>query len=279
MKIVAVFTMVTFFFACNQHSNEFKKLNHTVDFKFIQFGDGEHPTIGDYIEVNLMVTDTSGDTMHYVPNYPYFIKLQQTALDSAWQTIKLGDSICFRLPRLELNRFYKFYQVMQSNEGEVLMHARLKGIYDSTEMEVAKRTALSSRELEEQKEFHQYLKNINSPLDTLDGGFRIVTTTTDTATTPIRYGSEVSIHYTGRFINGYTFDNTYTKGVTPTFIYGKEYQMIEGMKMGINGLKEGESVKIILSSRRAFGEDGSLAGIVPPYTAVIFDVEIIKVIN
>ena len=279
MRFVAVFIMATFSVACTQQKAEYKKLNNTVDFKYIQFGEGEHPRIGDFIEVNLMVTDTTGDTMHYVPNYPYFIKLQQTALDSAWQTVKQGDSICFRLPRLELNRFYKFYQVMQSNEGEILMHARLKGIYDSTEMELARRTALSKRELEEQKEFHHYLKNINSPLDTLDGGYRIVTTTNDSAATLIKYGSEVSIHYTGRFINGYVFDNTYTKGVTPTFIYGKEYQLIDGMKMGINGLKEGESVKIILPSRRAFGEDGSLAGIVPPYTAVIFDVEIIKVIN
>lgn len=279
MKFAVAILISVLLIACTQKRTEYTALNNTVDFKYIQFGEGNKPTIGDYIEVNLMITDTTGDTLHYVPNYPYFIKLQQTALDSAWQNIKLGDSICFRLPRSELNRFYKFYKVMQTNEGEILLHARLKGVYDSTEMEIAKRTALSKRELEEQREFQQYLKKINAPLDTLNGGYRIVNSNNDTAATPIKYGSEVSIHYTGRFINGYVFDNTYLKGVTPTFTYGKEYQLIEGMKMGINGLKEGESVKIILPSRRAFGEDGSLAGIVPPYTAVIFDVEIIKVIN
>ena len=55
--------------------------------------------------------------------------------------------------------------------------------------------------------------------------------------------------------------------------------MIEGMQIGLTGLHEGEKVKIILPSRRAFGEEGSLAGIVPPYTAVIFEVNIIKVNN
>lgn len=279
MKLLAAFIVATFCLACTQNSAEFTKINNKVDFKYIQFGEGDSPTIGEYIGVNIMVTDTTGDTMHYVPNYPYFIKLQETALDSAWQKLKVGDSICFRMPRVELNKFYKFYKVMQSNRGNVLIYARLNGVYDSTEMELAKRAALSKRELEEQREFKKYLKEIDFKLDTLEGGYRIVSSTNDTSAIPIKYGSEVSIHYIGRFINGYIFDNTYEKGITPTFVYGKEYQLIEGMKMGINGLKEGESVKIILPSRRAFGDEGSLAGIVPPYTAVIFDVEIIKVIN
>ena len=55
--------------------------------------------------------------------------------------------------------------------------------------------------------------------------------------------------------------------------------MIEGFQTALSGRKEGERVKIILPSRQAFGEEGSLAGIVPPYTAVIYDVNIIKVIN
>jgi FKBP-type peptidyl-prolyl cis-trans isomerase len=95
----------------------------------------------------------------------------------------------------------------------------------------------------------------------------------------ITYGSSVSIDYRGSFVDGYVFEDTYEKGITPTFNYGKEYQLIEGMHIGLNGLKSGESVKIILPSQRAFGSEGSLAGIVPPYTAVIFDVEIKKVIQ
>ena len=55
--------------------------------------------------------------------------------------------------------------------------------------------------------------------------------------------------------------------------------MIDGLKTALKGMKEGENLKIILPSRHAFGEEGSLAGIVPPYTAVIYDVNIIKVIN
>ena len=95
----------------------------------------------------------------------------------------------------------------------------------------------------------------------------------------IKAGSQVSIHYKGRFLNGFVFDNTYEKDITPSFTYGQEYQMVDGLRTALKGMKEGESVKIILPSRRAFGEEGSLAGIVPPYTAVIFEVNIIKVKN
>ena len=87
----------------------------------------------------------------------------------------------------------------------------------------------------------------------------------------------MSISYKGKFLNGYIFDDTDDKGVTPTFRYGEDYQLLEGVESGLKGLKEGESVKIILPSRRAFGEEGSLAGIVPPFTAVIFEIKILKI--
>lgn len=279
MKKLLYVLLAVGLFSCESSSPEYTKINQLVDFKYVQFGEGKSPEIGDYIGVYLSVTDTLGDTMHYVPNYPYFIKLGKSALDSAWQRAKVGDSISFRLPRVELNRFYKFYKVMESDLGQILMNVRLNAIYDSSEMELAKQEALSKRELDEQRALRNYLAQIDEKLDTLDGAYRIIEYTHDSITNLIQYGSEVSIHYIGSFLNGYEFDNTYQKGITPTFIYGKEYQLIEGMKMGINGLKRGERVKIILPSRRAFGDEGSLAGIVPPYTAVIFNVEIIKVIN
>ncbi len=278
MKLKSILVLLIFT-ACNDGSPEFKKINSFIDFKYIQFGEGETINFNDYIEINLSILDTLGDTLHYVPDFPYFLRIEHSSLDSAWQSLQVGDSVCFRLPRSQVNQFYKFYEVLQSDEGKVLLHARIKSVYDSLAMVDAKRKALSRRELEEQRQLNIYLKANYENLDTLDGAYRIFLNDRSALNDSIRNGSEVSIHYKGRFLNGYVFDNTYEKGITPTFTFGKEYQMIDGMKIGINGLKEGEKVKIIVPSRRAFGEEGSLAGIVPPYTATIFEVEIIKVNN
>ena len=42
-------------------------------------------------------------------------------------------------------------------------------------------------------------------------------------------------------------------------------------------MKEGDKTKIIIPSQLAFGEYGSSTGLIPPFTTVIYNLEIIKV--
>lgn len=278
-RILCFFGVLALLFSCQSvEKKEFSRLNEKVDFKYIQFGEGESPQTGKQLKMNLIITDTLNDTLHYVPNYSYFIPLKKSALDSAWMQMKEGDSACFRLSRKYFNQRFRFYGPAKSNEGQILLHFRLMKVLDKEEAEMEKKVLQSKREIDEQAALKKYLKQFKGKLDTLDGVYRIIRKSNPNGDS-ITLGSSVSIDYRGSFIDGYVFEDTYEKGLTPTFNYGKEYQLIEGMHIGLNGLKSGESVKIILSSQRAFGSEGSLAGIVPPYTAVIFDVEIKKVIQ
>jgi FKBP-type peptidyl-prolyl cis-trans isomerase len=273
-----IFISLIALFACKQKVPEFKSLSKKTSFRYEQFGDGEETAKqGETLSLSLLFTKEK-DTLHYVPNYPYFIEVGSGPIDSLWHLLKVGDSITFRLPRSMVNQHFRFYQLLQSDAGMVDMHVRLHEKYaDKKEADLAQKMALSKRELEEQSALRSYLKNLKDSLESYDGIYRKVGG--EPSGDSIQYGSEVSIQYKGSFLNGYIFDNTANKKVTPTFVYGKEYQMIEGMQLALKGLREGESVKIILPSRRAFGGEGSLAGIVPPYTAVIFEVEILKVTN
>ena len=186
-----------------------------------------------------------------------------------------GDSAHIIAPRASFNKYLKFYQPLQEDTGEVELRVSIEEVLDSTEADRMKRELLSERELAEQLELKGYLASFQDSLEYFDGIYRIITHSTVGDT--IRYGDQVGISYVGKFLNGYVFDNTDDKGITPTFRYGEDYQLLEGVESGLKGLKEGESVKIILPSRRAFGEEGSLAGIVPPYTAVIFEIKILKI--
>lgn len=267
-------------FSCLREKAEYKSINRQIDYKLHQFGEGNPIIDYSYLSVALTITDTLNDTLHYVPKYQYFIELKNRSVDSAWKQFHIGDSLSLRLPRKEVNKYFKFYQLLQSDSGVVLMHSRIKSAYHSEqEAETAIRDVLSKKELYEQAELRRYLKQHSNRLDTINGVYRILEKRDSLSDAYIKFGSEVSLHYKGRFIDGYVFDNTYKKGISPTFIYGQDYQLIEGMHSGLRGCKEGDSIKIIVPSRRGFGEEGSLAGIVPPYTAVIFDVNIIKVIN
>ncbi len=266
-----------FILACNGERSEFKSLSKNIQFKYHQLGDGAQLKMGETLEMNLVVKSTNGDTLHYVPDFPYFYKIEERELDSALLKLGIGDSATFRISRKEVNRYFKFYQLMQIDTGIVDLHIGLRAVHSDEGKSLAQQKLLSAREINEQAALRKYLKYSGNDFQEFNGIYRKVYG--EESGDSIQLGDQVSIHYKGSFLNGYVFDNTYTKGITPTFTYGQEYQLLEGIQFGLSGLSEGESVKIILPSRRAFGEEGSLAGIVPPYTAVIFDINIIKVNN
>lgn len=94
--------------------------------------------------------------------------------------------------------------------------------------------------------------------------------------TEIKRDKVVTIHYVGRFINHLEFDNTY-KSSAFTFTYGTPSQVIPGLEKALNGMKAGEKAKIIIPSQLAFKDDGSSTQVVPPFSTVIYELEIVNV--
>lgn len=84
--------------------------------------------------------------------------------------------------------------------------------------------------------------------------------------------SVVNVHYTGSFLNGDQFDKSEPGG----FIYRvcENGQLLKGIAMAVGWLHRGDKLKIILPSQLAFGPRGSANGVVPPYTPVIYEIQI-----
>lgn len=93
----------------------------------------------------------------------------------------------------------------------------------------------------------------------------------------ITLGDTVTVNYEGKFLNGKFFDSTIRRNQPFQFIYGTEWQVIKGLEEAIGMMREGEKSLFILPSELAFGTEGSSTGIVPPFTSLIFEVEIIAV--
>lgn len=92
-------------------------------------------------------------------------------------------------------------------------------------------------------------------------------------------GDTVVVHYEGRFMNGKFFDSTKKRKEPFSFILGQEWQVIEGMEQAIRQMCEGEKALFILPSGTAFGQTGSSTGIIPPYTSLIYEVELLDIKN
>jgi hypothetical protein len=90
-------------------------------------------------------------------------------------------------------------------------------------------------------------------------------------------GDTVIVNYEGRFLNGKFFDSTVKRNEPFQFVYGTEWQVIEGLEKAIGIMHEGEKSLFILPSELAFGNRGSSSDLIPPFTSLIFEVEILKV--
>lgn len=84
----------------------------------------------------------------------------------------------------------------------------------------------------------------------------------------------VRCHYEGRLIDGTVFDSSYKRGEPADF--GLR-QVIKGWTEGVQLMKEGAKFRFFIPYNLAYGENGAGANI-PPYAALIFDVELIKVL-
>ncbi len=194
------------------------------------------------------------------PNFsPIFLQLQKddkatiiVSTDSFYKYTMLtpippylheGDSIHF---------YFKIYNVM--NEKEFSQHEYTK--------------AQHARE-HDNEALEKYIKAYNRLQKTEKGVYYLVLNpgTGDKITN----GKLVTVKYKAYLFDGKVFENN-TQGYT--FRMGSK-EVIEGWEDGIKEMRLGSRYKLIIPEKLAFGSQGT--DIVPPYTSVVFEVEVIKV--
>lgn len=84
----------------------------------------------------------------------------------------------------------------------------------------------------------------------------------------------VRCHYEGSLISGSVFDSSYKRGEPAEFGLN---QVIPGWTEGVQLMKEGAKYRFYIPYLLGYGENGAGSSI-PPYSTLIFDVELIKVL-
>ena len=83
----------------------------------------------------------------------------------------------------------------------------------------------------------------------------------------------VVCHYEGFLTDGTMFDSSVQRGAPATFPLNG---VIAGWTEGLQLMKEGAKYRFFIPYNLGYGEAGA-AGAIPPYAALIFDVELIEV--
>lgn len=202
------------------------------------------------------------------------------SIDECFLMLSAGDSASFII---DADNF--FTQTLQTklprflNKGEKLkVELRLDEIRTAEQYQKDKEDFL--KWIEDFGEYEKTLLSrfiIDEKIDAapLENGMYFISIHEGTGK-PVEAGDIVTVHYEGRFLNGKFFDSTSKRNQPLEFVYGSEMQVISGLETAIGRMREGEKAVIILPSELAWGEKGSSTGIIPPFTSVIYEVELIK---
>ncbi len=118
----------------------------------------------------------------------------------------------------------------------------------------------------------QYLKDNNiTAKPSATGLYRIITQEGNGK--KVAKGNTVSVHYTGRLLDGTKFDSSLDRN-EPISLQVGAGQVIKGWEEGLEGLKEGTKATLIIPSDLAYGQGN---GPIPPFSTLVFDVEVVSV--
>lgn len=86
----------------------------------------------------------------------------------------------------------------------------------------------------------------------------------------------VTVHYTGKFIDGRVFDSSVQRGEPATFPAGG---LIPGFTEALILMKEGDKWEVTIPSEIAYGANGAGGGVIPGHSTLIFEIELLEVMT
>lgn len=258
-------------------------------YKLHSFGDGAKgaaplkPSIGDYLVLKLayrtdkdsVFIDTYTSSMDGRKTVLFTAPSFRGGLEEGIAMLTEGDSATFVISADSL--FRKVFKVPMpffvKEGGIVKVDVKLEKVLTPQQFAQQANEVTEDRDLEEFLQLKEFIHRNYKDLDPLENGLYYLPGATG-AGAVAEPGKTVLVSYKASFLNGKQFDAT---AYPVEFTLGEQGQLIKGLECGICLMREGGKAKFILPSQLAFGAEGSSTGIVPPYTSVVYEVELHKV--
>ncbi|MFW5645136.1 MAG: FKBP-type peptidyl-prolyl cis-trans isomerase [Bacteroidota bacterium] len=249
----------------------------------IEIGEEEKPAnTGDFIllDINYATMDDSvffkARRMLKLESSPY-----EGSVNTALMQLSKGDSAALIL---NAEKFFNYTLGREipdflKEEEKIKINVRIQNVQTPEDFEKEKAMFLKWVEefqLSEIDRISRYLNENQIDIELESNGIYFLSWEKGTGP-PVEKGKHIWIHYEGKFLNGEFIDSSKRRNVPLDFIYGNEMYLIKGLEYAVGRMREGGKAMVLIPSELGFGPSGSAFGIVPPYTAMIYLIEVIKV--
>jgi FKBP-type peptidyl-prolyl cis-trans isomerase FkpA len=149
--------------------------------------------------------------------------------------------------------------------------------YSTLIYEVELLDVISDPEEHEQGLLDQFVAENEIVEEPTESGLYYIETEAGTGDLP-EINSVIKIHYTGSLLDGREFDTSRTgSNPSPISFALDSPNIIPGMIEGIKKMREGGKARIIIPWDIGYGAQGSAEGIIPPYSTLVFDIELVEI--
>ena len=281
LYIISIFIFI--FISCKPKYEGFEKSDNNFYYKFNQVGEGQTtPKFDDYIVVDIAYK-TINDSVFFKGRRKFKLTEPKFKGDISYcfAILSQGDSVDFIISANDFftktinSKLPSFF----NEKSDMVVSAKMLEIINKEDYDKQKEEFLSWVE-----DFGDYEKVLLkhyiegeeiSVAPSVTGLYK--QTQKSGNNIKVQRGDTVVVHYEGMFLNGKYFDSTKKRNSPFEYVYGTEWQVVKGVEEAIGQMTEGEKAIFIMPSELAFGNQGSSTGIIPPFTPVIFKIELLQV--
>lgn len=280
--IIVIAAIGAYLVSC-QEEGEFPGFKQTESGLYYKFhhesGDTLMPEIGDFVEVDMIYAteDTVMFDSRELPKTMQMPVVKSVHVGDIYEGMSMmhkGDSATFICNADSvLTKLFRFRSIPPELDSVdyIYFHLKIKEILSREEMDAKREADMKEFESEEVALRDAYLKENYPNAKPTESGLFFISEKKGSGKKPAD-GQKVKVHYTGKFLDGTTFDSSVDRGQPFEFTLGQK-QVISGWDEGIAMMRKGGKSILVIPSHIAYGPQGR--GSIPPFSTLVFEVELI----
>lgn len=283
IKTFALIFILIAIFSCGTKEREFQTHESGLRYRFIQHDkEATAAQPGDILVLKLIYKTEDDSVLFDSKEIGKMYRMQfgkQThsggCIEDAFSLLHIGDSLECKINAAMFFNHTRNMEVPHGIDGskDLIFEMKLTGIQSVKQIQDERKAIRHNSAQREEELLQHYLKISNIVTEPLMSGLYYIPQKEGQGK-KAEAGKKVTVEYVGSFIDGSVFDNSYESDKPFTFILGAA-QVIPGMEEGISKMREGGKATLIIPSHLAYKDQQT--GPIPPYSTLIFEVELLKV--